>query len=276
MDANIISDGVSSATSTPEEVVVETSDESGAPKTDESTVETAQEETAAAEVSSAEEESGQETAESVEEPFNFSFKYRHEDVNVSKDEAIELMQLGKHYKDNQREIFDHLDYLAALRGKDAKEYIKELVDATDSIYRAELIEQLGYDNPHIDELMELHKSKNLKNYEEIKKNRAEKEKQDYENAQKDANTKLAEQFESVKKVFPEYQNVSDIPDAVFKAAVKSGDLEKEVLRFHFAESKKVEKAKEKEIQNNKQATGTAKTSDTEDGVTSAFLRGLWG
>jgi hypothetical protein len=274
MDANIVAEGVSSATSTPEDVVVDAVEESGAPKTDEASTDTTQEETAAAEVPAAEGDGA--SAPPTEEPFSFSFQYRHEDITVSKDEATELLQLGKHYKENLKATFDNLDFLAAIRGKDPKEYIEELVAATDSMYREELIEQLGADNPHIDELVELRKSKNLKNYEDIKKNRADKEEQAFLDAEKSTNTKLAEQFESIKQSFPQYENIKDIPESVFKAAVKSGDLEKEVLRFHFAEQKKVEKAKEKENTNKNQTTGTAKTNDVEDGITSAFLRGLWG
>ena len=200
MDANIVAEGVSSATSTPEDVVVDAAEESGAPKTDEASTDTTQEETAAAEVPAAEGDGA--AAPPTEEPFSFSFQYRHEDITVSKDEATELLQLGKHYKENLKATFDNLDFLAAIRGKDPKEYIEELVAATDSMYREELIEQLGADNPHIDELVELRKSKNLKNYEDIKKNRADKEEQAFLDAEKSTNTKLAEQFESIKQSFP--------------------------------------------------------------------------
>ena len=276
METTITNDTLSTTSETEvatEEAVVE----SAAPQAETDTTETEAEGTAAAEEDATQDESneslGDEPAEAL---WSLGISYNHEDVELTKDEAVRLSQLGKHYEENIKATFDNLDYLAALRGKTPKEYIDELISVTDSMYREQLIRELGEDNEHIEDLIELRRAKNDKAYQKVKQEREEKENKAFEEKNANINTRLAEQFESIKKVFPNYESISDIPSNVFKAAVKSGDLEKEVLRFHFAEQKKIEEANKKENINKSQSIGTAKANDTEDGVSSAFKRGLWG
>ena len=271
MEATITNDTLSTTSESEvatEEAVVDTA----TPQAETDTASKEAQDTAAAE------EGIEDTTPDVpaEVPWSLGISYNHEDMELTKDEAVRLSQLGKHYEEKIKSTFDSLDYLAALRGKTPKEYIDELITATDDMYRQELIEQLGEDNEHINELVELRRAKNDKTYQAVKKEREDKENKARMDAETSTNTRLAEQFEKLKSVFPAYENISDIPASVFKAAVKSGDLEKEVLRFHFAEQKKVEEAKQKQNTNKNQSVGTAKTDTTEDGVSNAFLKGLWG
>jgi hypothetical protein len=150
------------------------------------------------------------------------------------------------------------------------------VDGVEKDYREELEYQLGEDNEHIEELMELYRSKNRKNYESAKAERESKARAAEEEAQKSVSTKLAEQFESIRADFPEYDSIEKIPDVVFKRATKSGDLEKELLRFEKTERNKVEAAKASEAKNNNENIGSAISTPTEDNSVSAFMRGLWG
>lgn len=206
----------------------------------------------------------------------FSIRYMHKDLEISKDEAKRLAQKGKHYEDNVEKTLENLDYVAALQGKTVRELVESLVSGVDSAKRQELIEELGADNPLVDELLELHKSKNNKAYEATKAEREAKEKQAEEEAEKSVTTKLAEQFEGLRELFPEYDTVEKVPDTVIKKALKSGDLEKEMLRYKFAEQKKVEAAKASQEKNKKENIGSVHSVENEDGFSSAFMKGLWG
>ena len=212
-----------------------------------------------------------------------TLQFNHEEVKVSKDEAVRLAQygmyleqLGKGYKEDIRAIMSDLDYFATLQGKSVRELVSGLVEGVENSYREELAEQFGADNPLVEEMLELRRGKNKKLYEESKADREAREKAAEEEAEKSANTRLAEQFESLREVFPEYDSVDKIPDSVFKKAIKSGDLEKELLRFDRSERNKIEAAKASKEKNNNQNVGSVQSVEAESGTMSAFMSGLWG
>ena len=223
---------------------------------------------------------GKEGTETVEEPSAkeeamFQIRYMHEDLDIPMAEAKRYAQMGKHYEENIKNTFDSLDYIASLQGKSVKELVQGMVDGVDSARREELIEELGADNPLVDELMEVYKAKNNKAYETAKAERAAREKQAEEEAEKSVTTKLAEQFEDVRKTFPEYDTLEKVPDAVLKKAIKSGNLELELFRYRLSEDKKIEAEKASQQKNKNETTGSVHSAEGEDGFSSAFMKGLW-
>ena len=227
-------------------------------------------------------EGGSPDAEPVTDD-SWTLQYNHEDVKVSKDEAVRLAQyglfldkLGKEHSADVKDIVSKLDYVATIQGRTANDLIEELVKGVDSAYREELISELGADNPIVEEMLELRRSKNNKAYETAKAERSAKEKLAQEEAQKSATTKLAEQFEAVREMFPEYDTVEKVPDTVVKRALKSGDLEKEMLRYLLTERNKIEAAKASQEKNKNQNVGSVASDTAEDNVSSAFMKGLWG
>lgn len=128
----------------------------------------------------------------------------------------------------------------------------------------------------IDEMVEHRMSKHRKTYEEALGARVEAAKREAEEASKSASEKLAEQFEGLKAMFPEIDSVDKIPESVLKEAAKSGDLEKEMLRYHLNEQRKIQAEKENQNQNNKQNVGSAQSTTAEDNVISEMMKGLWG
>ncbi len=214
---------------------------------------------------------------------SWTLQYNHEDVKVSKDEAVRLAQyglfldkLGKEHSANVKDIVSKLDYVATIQGRTANDLIEDLVKGVDAAYREELVSSLGADNPLVEEMLELRRSKNNKAYESAKADRSTKEKQAAEEAQKSATTKLAEQFEGLRELFPEYDTVEKVPDAVVKRAIKSGDLEKEMLRYQFTEQKKVEAAKASQEKNKKENIGSVASETAENTMLSAFMKGVMG
>ena len=212
--------------------------------------------------------------EAAEEPF--TLRYKHEDISVSRDEAKRLAQLGKHYEENDKKILDDLDYVATLKGMTVKDLVKRLVDSDESDYREELVAQFGEGSDVVNDMLELRRQKNKKAYDEAVTNRNAAEKQAEEEAQKSATAKLAEQYEAVRELFPAYDTVEKVPDAVIKAALKSGDLEKELLRFELSERNKTDAAKATSEKNKKENVGSVASDNTDDGLSSAFIRGVWG
>lgn len=214
---------------------------------------------------------------------NVVFSYNHEDVSIDKDEAKRLAQIGYHYEKvgknynaDLKSIMADLDYFASVQGKSIKDVVKGMVDGIASSYREELEGQLGEGNPLIDEMVEHRISKHRKTYEEALGARAEVARKEAEEASKSASEKLAEQFEGLKALFPEIDSVDKIPESVLKEAAKSGDLEKEMLRYQLNEQRKIQAEKENQNQNNKQNVGSAQSTTAEDNVISEMMKGLWG
>lgn len=224
----------------------------------------------------AEGEENPEAAPITPEEDLFTLRFNHEDVSVPKTEAVRLAQLGKHYEEKTKPLLDDLDYYATIHGKTVTEVVKELVDGIESAYRDELSYQLGSDSEMIEELMEVRRAKNRKNYEESKAAREKSEREAEEAAEKDTATRLAEQFDGLRDIFPEFDTIEKVPDSVIKRAVKSGDLEKELLRYEKSERVKIEAAKASEELNKKSNVGSVHSAEAENGIETAFMRGLWG
>ena len=214
--------------------------------------------------------------ENVPAEEELSLRYNHKDIKVLKSEAVRLAQMGKNYEDNLKPVLEELDYFATLQGKNVKDLVKELVDGVENSYREELTEQFGEGNPLIEEMLELKRAKNKKSYDAAKADREAKEKAAEEEAEKSVSLKLAEQFESVRESFPEYDAIEKIPDSVLKRAIEGGNLELELLRYEKTERAKIEAAKASQEKNNKTNIGSASSAPTEDNSMSAFMRGLWG
>ena len=231
------------------------------------------------------EEANSNTEQNIPEAEGFKLRYNHEDVDVTKEEAIRLAQIGKHYENISKEfknediksILSDLDYFAALQNKSVKDVVSDMLNGVENSYRQELTEELGEGNPLIEEMLELRKSKNMKAYEDAKSQKSIKAEQEAAEAEKTLTQNLATQFEDICKEFPEYNTVADVPDVVYKEALKSGDLEKEILRFKLAEEKVIRETEKNEIKNKNENIGSVNTGgDAQSSLVSEMLKGIWG
>ncbi len=207
---------------------------------------------------------------------DFILRYKHADLSVTKDEAKRLAQMGKHYEDNIKKTIDDLDYYATLQGKNIKDVVKELIEGAEKSYREELEFSLGADNPLVEEMLELKRSKNRKAYDDALSAREAEDKKQAEENEANITTRLAEQFEAVKSEFPEMDTIDKIPDSVLKRAIEGGDLEKEMLRYERQQRKSVEAQKATDEKNKNENLGSAQSERAEDSVISAMMRGMWG
>lgn len=242
----------------------------------EETAETASQPQGAGTAVSDEAESSANDAENTTTEEGLTIRYLKEDISLSKEQAKNYAEMGKHYEDKVKPMLDELDYVATLKGMTVKDLVKQLVDSDDNEYREELVAQFGEDSDTVADLMELRKAKNNKAYESAKAERTEKERQAEEEAKKSASTKLAEQFEAVRAEFPEFDTVDKIPDAVVKRALESGDLEKEIFRYKLSEERKIEAAKASQEKNKKENVGSVASETAENTVLSAFMKGVMG
>ena len=230
------------------------------------------------------EEASNDTAEQPENADEFVLRYNHEDLSVTKEEAKRLAQIGMHYDklgksygEDVKSVMADLEYFAVLQNKSIKEVVTEMVNGIENSYRQELIEELGEGHPLIEEMMELRKSKNMKAYEDYKGQKSIKEQQAAAEAEQAVTTKLATQFEEISKSYPEYKTMADVPDVVYKQALKSGDLEKELLRYQLAQEKVIKETTQNEEKNKKENIGSISTGGkVEDSAISEMLKGVWG
>lgn len=214
-----------------------------------------------------------ETAAPVED---FELKYNHKAFKVTQDEARRLAQLGKHYEESEKKILDDLDYVAALKGTTVKDLVKSIVESDEKNYREELEAQLGEDAEAIEDLLEIRRQKNRKNYETAKAEREAEAQRVEEEKKQTATQRIAEQFETIHELFPSIDTVDKIPDAVLQKAYESGDLLKEMLLFEKQENNKIEAAKASENKNKNQNIGSVASAEKEDSAMEQFMRGLWG
>lgn len=252
----------------------------------ESTPNEVEEPTATPEAEEKPTEEGNENADEATEidTANFKLRYNHEDISVNKDEAVRLAQIGMHfdklgksYGEDIKSIMAELDYFATLQNKSIKEVVADMVNGIENSYREELIEQLGEGNPLIDEMIELRKAKNKSAYEEVKNQKSVKEQQAAEEAEKVLTTRIAQQFEDLREMYPEYATVADVPDVVYKEALKSGDLEKEILRFKLAEEKAIKESLKTEEKNKKENVGSVNAGgDAQSSLLAEMMKGIWG
>lgn len=210
-------------------------------------------------------------------------RYNKADVKVSREEAVRLAQYGMHLEkigagngNEFKELMSDLDYYATLQGKSMREMVKDLVNGIENSYKEELIDQLGEGNPLIEEMLDLQRQKNRKVYEDAKTAREKKAETDALEKEKSTAALIAQQFENVTKDFPDYKTIEDIPESVLKSAFRSGDLEKELLKYTLTEIKKVDAAKKQQEKNKNENIGSAHSDAANNDVMSAILKGLRG
>ena len=217
-------------------------------------------------------EEGDAQPQATNEPFYV--RYNHEDRELTREEAVSYAQKGMKY-DAVADILDQVSYLAAVNGKDTKEWLKGHIEAIDNDYRESLIDKYGDDEEIINLLMEKRKSENEQKYSKFKSDKIASEKQAEEKAVKSFESRMADEFIELQKEFPEYTDITQIPKDVLKMAKKGTDLTDAVLRYKHQQSKRIDSAKQT-AQSNASASAGQMAGETEahDSVIDALMKGL--
>lgn len=169
------------------------------------------------------------------QPF-MTVKHKHEDVNLSQEEATDWIQIGMASKS----MLETVRRAAALKGVDVKTFIESFEKDQDEAYRQELIAKHGEDDIEtVDKLMELYQSK-----KESTVNAAiEAEKRQKAEEEKTLEGRIADEFIELQKEFPDIKDFESLPKSVKAAASKGENLFFSYLRFQHSEARKAEAAR---------------------------------
>lgn len=206
-------------------------------------------------------------------PF-ISVKFRHENRDMTREEAIAFAQKGLLY-DHINPIFNKLDYLAAQKDISVGELVTSLLEADENAHRQELIERYGEESKAVEELMELYRNKSGEKYQKVLADRQKAEAKAEQKANLDRQTSLAEQFAKLQEEVPEIATVKDIPQTVLSLADKNKiDLVSAYLLHKHREEKRIAAAEALAAQQSKTSTGSARSNETTgDTAVDAFIRG---
>lgn len=201
-----------------------------------------------------------------------SVQYNHKTRELSKDEAVNLIQKGMHTE----VLRNKLEYLANVYKTDVNSLVNEMVSAPEKAHRKHLERLYGKDSADVEIGMKIYREKQS---EEYKKMLNEYEKQaSAEKEIKDVNSRLADEYLALKTELPNAPQYSELPDSVIiEAANGKRDLLSSYLCYLQKEKTKIE-ASQISQQVAKDASSKSMKSDGGDNINSherSFLSGLW-
>ena len=202
------------------------------------------------------------------EPF-LTFKFNHEERALNRDEAIDAAQRGLKYG----EVSEKLDRIAAIKGQSVSELIDGMISAERETYRNGLIERLGDDGETVERLMKLYDIEQGEKYSKAVSDREAEAKQQEESL----NARLAAEFITLKKEFPEFAGYGDLPAEVRTAAEDGKDLMTAYL-LHKHRTEKAAAAAKEAAENAAKASIGSMSGENENTSSEeqSFLKGLWG
>lgn len=206
--------------------------------------------------------------ENASEPF-VSVQYNHEKRDFTKQEAINFIQKGMHTES----LRTKLEFLAQERGVDVNTLVENIISAPEMAYRRHLEDLYGKDSENVEIGMSIFRQKQSEEYRKIAYE-GEKAKNN-----KDINTRLADEYLSLKQDIPDAPKYSELPDfVIMEAAEGKRDLTSAYLRYLYKEKMKTTAAKKTQDLAASASSGTMEDKGT-DNTTSEernFLSGLWG
>lgn len=175
-------------------------------------------------------------------------KFNKEIRKLSLEEASSLAQKGMKFDLIAKE-YEQLRSLAKQEGKTVGGYLLALTEQQSSKKKTELLEKCGGDEAFVGHVMEL----------------------------EHAGTADSLGFDELKENFPEFRELSDIPEQVAERARLNGTLLlDEYLRYRLNEGRQARRAKKQQASAGESSIGSQ--TDRKDGLNpeaSEFLKGLW-
>ena len=215
-------------------------------------------------------QSASENAE-AKEPF-VSVQYNHKNSNFTKEEAIQFIQKGMHTESLRAK----LEYLAKSQGTDVNSIVERIVMAPENEYRRHLESLYGKDSEDVKIGMAIYREKQSEEYKRLmgEHENSVREQKEIENI----NTRLANEYMTLKTEIPNAPDYSELPDSVIREAAKGErDLYSAYLHYLNKERMKVEAANKTKEAASAASLGKMSTNSG-DNISSAdrkFLSGLW-
>lgn len=212
-------------------------------------------------------------AEPINDEQLLTVKYDKKIHALSRDDAAVYAQKGMRY-DAIEPLLETLKYVATSEGKTLTEFVESIRKQNEDNLFSRLMERCG-DEEIAKELMEVEKGKHKAAYESLLENERKEESETEEAVTK----RMAEEFDELRREFPQYSDFAKVPKAVVREAVEKGiSLLDAKLRHEHRERVKIEAAKADQASAAKASTGEQKSAGTETAspVEAALMKGLWG
>lgn len=172
-------------------------------------------------------------------------------INLKEKKAKYLINLGIK-AEKHKNAYDIFKFLAEREGVTLEKFALNLKEKADSNLRAEFSQKVNCDEELVEKLMA------------------------FENEKAKTKPKKDDGFSTVKKQFPEYNSIEDLPDEVILCAETDNiSLYDSLLRYNFSQQQKIKEQLESENKNKNHSAGSLKDSQTDYGfaVFSALLKG---
>ena len=200
-------------------------------------------------------------------------KYDKKIHALSRDDATLYAQKGMRY-DAIEPLLDTLKYVATSEGKTLTEFVESIRKTHEDDLFSRLMERCG-DEEIARELLEVEKGKHKAAFESL----LERERHEEAETEEAVTKRMSDEFDELRREFPQYSDFSKVPKAVVREAVEKGvSLLDAQLRYEHRERVKVESAKADQAAAAKASVGVQKSAGTETAsqTEAALMKGLWG
>ena len=202
-------------------------------------------------------------------------KYNHQIRSLTKDEAAKYAQMGLAYE-AQADTRSKLDFLAAVGGKrNAKELVDSLYQAHEEKIIAQAKEKADGDPDLEKSLIEAMRLQSKSAYDRLLQTRQDDDKRQEQTEIE----RIAKDFLSLQKDFPEYKAFTDVPTEIVSIAQREGiPLIDAKLRYDYRQNQKAKAAQESAQKAKEASAGSAQNNDDNKngGAFDALMRGIWG
>lgn len=201
-----------------------------------------------------------------------SVQYNHKNRDFTKEEAIKFIQKGMHTEN----LRTKLEYLAKRQGVDVNTLVDKIVMAPEMEYRRHLEMLYGKDSENVEIGMAIYRQKQSEEYRNIigEHENSVKEQENIKNV----NSRLADEYITLKTEIPNAPQYSELPDSVIiDAASGKRDLYSAYLHYLNKERLKIEAANKVKEAANAASTGKMGTGSENNlnPTERKFLLGLW-
>lgn len=212
------------------------------------------------------------TAEGGTQSVGIPIRYNHQDRVLTLEEATAYSQKGLKY-DSLAPMLDDLSMLAAMRGIDSHELIKSLIKIDEDNKREEIMERANGDEEIAEILMKKYREEISGKFKRISEAQADADKAEEAAKKETIESKIVDEFDSVRQEFPEFDTVDKLPKEVLEKVKGGESLFNAVLQHKHNVNKIAAAANKKNAANNKASTGSVGGGE-DDPLLSAFLNGL--
>ena len=210
-----------------------------------------------------------------------TIQFNHENISLTRDEAIRLAQLGKLHEQEQgdfdaykanKDTLRQLSTMAAAAGKTPKELMDAVAEAQEERIYQDVLDSVSGNEELAKRIYNAEKAVR----EATAKNKQAEAEVSAARAKTETAERIAAEFSDLQKEWPEIADIRALPPQVVEDAAKKGiALTDSYLRYLHAESKKTQANAQKQTEAGKATAGAVSSAKDEDNTLfAAFVAGL--